>query len=59
MLNFGWTVGELVRRASGRSLGTYFQEAVAGPLGIDFWIGLPEDVESAGGADAAVRAVAG
>jgi CubicO group peptidase (beta-lactamase class C family) len=45
MLNFGWTVGELVRRASGRSLGRYFQDAVAGPLGLDFWIGLPEEIE--------------
>ncbi len=45
MINFGWTVGELVRRASGRSLGTYFREAVAEPLGIDFWIGLPEEHE--------------
>ena len=25
MINFGWTVGELVRRVSGRSLGTFFQ----------------------------------
>jgi CubicO group peptidase (beta-lactamase class C family) len=46
MLNFGWTVGELVRRASGRSLGTYFQEAIAEPLGIEFWIGLPDAIES-------------
>jgi CubicO group peptidase (beta-lactamase class C family) len=45
MLNFGWTVGELVRRVSGRSLGTFFAEEIAGPLGIDFWIGLPEAVE--------------
>ncbi len=45
MINFGWTVGELVRRVAGRSLGTFFQEAVAGPLGIDFWIGLPEEHE--------------
>lgn len=45
MINFGWTVGELVRRASGSSLGTFFADAIAGPLGIDFWIGLPEDVE--------------
>jgi CubicO group peptidase (beta-lactamase class C family) len=45
MINFGWTVGELVRRASGRSLGTFFREAVAAPLGIDFWIGLPEEHE--------------
>jgi CubicO group peptidase (beta-lactamase class C family) len=41
MLTFGWTVGELVRRASGRSLGTYFAEEIAGPLNADFWIGLP------------------
>ena len=45
MINFGWTVGELVRRASGRSLGTFFREAVAEPLGIDFWIGLPDEHE--------------
>jgi CubicO group peptidase (beta-lactamase class C family) len=45
MVNFGWTVGEIVRRVSGRSLGTFFREEVAGPLGIDFWIGLPEEVE--------------
>ena len=45
MINFGWTVGELVRRVSGRSLGTFFREAVAEPLGIDFWIGLPEEHE--------------
>jgi CubicO group peptidase (beta-lactamase class C family) len=45
MINFGWTVGELVRRVSGRSLGTFFQEEIAGPLGIDFWIGLPEEIE--------------
>jgi CubicO group peptidase (beta-lactamase class C family) len=45
MINFGWTVGELVRRAAGTSLGTFFQEAVAAPLGIDFWIGLPEEHE--------------
>ncbi|MEW6270211.1 MAG: serine hydrolase domain-containing protein [Thermodesulfobacteriota bacterium] len=45
MVNFGWTVGELVRRASGRSLGTFFREEIAQPLGIDFWIGLPEEHE--------------
>jgi CubicO group peptidase (beta-lactamase class C family) len=45
MINFGWTVGELVRRVSGRSLGTYFREAIAEPLGLDFWIGLPEEIE--------------
>jgi CubicO group peptidase (beta-lactamase class C family) len=42
MATFGWTVGELVRRVSGRSLGTFFRDEIAGPLGIDFWIGLPD-----------------
>ena len=42
---FGWTVGEMVRRAAGVSLGTFFQDEIAKPLGIDFWIGLPEAIE--------------
>ncbi|MGH7821373.1 MAG: serine hydrolase domain-containing protein, partial [Candidatus Binatia bacterium] len=42
---FGWLVGEVVRRVSGRSLGTFFHEEVARPLGLDFWIGLPEALE--------------
>ncbi len=45
MTNFGWTVGELVRRASGKSLGRFFQDEVADPLQIDFWIGLPKEIE--------------
>ncbi|WP_211100280.1 serine hydrolase domain-containing protein [Azospirillum halopraeferens] len=44
-LTFGWLVGEVVRRVSGRSLGTVFAEEVAGPLGLDYWIGLPEAAE--------------
>ncbi len=45
-LTFGHLVGELVRRISGRSLGTFFREEVAEPLGLDFWIGLPEEHEA-------------
>ena len=44
-LTFGWTVGEMVRRASGVSLGTFFQDEIAKPMGLDFWIGLPEAIE--------------
>ncbi len=44
-VTFGWTVGELVRRVSGKSLGTFFKDEIADPLGIDFWIGAPADVE--------------
>ncbi len=37
---FGWLVGEVVRRVTGKSLGTYWREDVAEPLGIDCNIGL-------------------
>jgi CubicO group peptidase (beta-lactamase class C family) len=45
MRTFGWLVGELVRRVDGRTIGTYFREEIAAPLGCDFWIGLPEQIE--------------
>jgi CubicO group peptidase (beta-lactamase class C family) len=38
----GFLVGEVVRRITGRSLGTVFREEIAEPLGADFHIGLPE-----------------
>jgi CubicO group peptidase (beta-lactamase class C family) len=41
-LSFGWLAGEIVRRVSGRSLGSYFHEEVARPLGLEAWIGTPE-----------------
>lgn len=43
---YGWLVGEVVRRISGKSLGTFFADEVAKPLGLDFWVGLPESQES-------------
>lgn len=42
---YGWLVGEVVRRIAGCSVGTYFREEIAAPLGLDFWIGLPEEQE--------------
>jgi CubicO group peptidase (beta-lactamase class C family) len=39
----GYLVGEVVRRVTGRGLGTFFAEEVAGPLGADFHIGLPAE----------------
>jgi CubicO group peptidase (beta-lactamase class C family) len=44
-LTYGWLVGELVRRTSGLDLGAFFRREVAEPLGLDFWIGLPEQEE--------------
>ena len=40
VLNQGHLVGEVIRRVSGRPLGRFFAEEVAGPLGVDFHIGL-------------------
>jgi len=45
MMNFGWTVGELIRRVAGQSLGAYFRSAIADPTDADCWIGLPEAFE--------------
>ena len=44
-LTFGHLAGELVRRVTGSSVGTFFRQEVAEPLGLDFWIGLPEEHE--------------
>jgi CubicO group peptidase (beta-lactamase class C family) len=44
-LSYGYLVGEVLRRITGRSLGTYFAEEVAAPLGLEFFIGLPEEYE--------------
>jgi CubicO group peptidase (beta-lactamase class C family) len=38
---FGFLAGELVRRVSGRTVGTLVREEVAKPLGADIHIGLP------------------
>ncbi|MHA6763878.1 serine hydrolase domain-containing protein [Streptacidiphilus sp. PAMC 29251] len=38
---FGWLVGEVIRRVSGRTPGRFFAEEIAAPLGADFFIGLP------------------
>jgi CubicO group peptidase (beta-lactamase class C family) len=40
-LTQGFLVGEVVRRITGRSLGTVFRTEIAEPLGADFYIGLP------------------
>jgi CubicO group peptidase (beta-lactamase class C family) len=39
---FGALVDEPVRRLTGLTLGGYWREMIAGPLDLDFWIGLPE-----------------
>jgi CubicO group peptidase (beta-lactamase class C family) len=45
-VTYGWLVGEVLRRITGRSVGRFFADEVAGPLGLEFWIGLPEDLQA-------------
>ncbi|MDQ3106919.1 MAG: beta-lactamase family protein [Actinomycetota bacterium] len=44
-LTYGWLVGEVIKRVDGRSIGRFFADEVAKPLGLDFFIGLPETEE--------------
>lgn len=39
-VTYGFLVGELVRRVTGRSLGTYLREEVTAPLQADFYVGF-------------------
>ena len=39
---FGALTDGPVRRLTGKSLGAFWREMIAAPLGLDFWIGLPE-----------------
>ncbi|HWA62006.1 MAG TPA: serine hydrolase domain-containing protein [Caulobacteraceae bacterium] len=42
-VTYGFLAGEIFRRADGRRLGQAFREDIAAPLGLDLWIGLPDD----------------
>ncbi len=48
-ITYGWLVGEVIRRISGRSCGQFVQDEIAAPLGVDFYIGLTasEDARTA------------
>jgi CubicO group peptidase (beta-lactamase class C family) len=45
-VTFGHLNGELIRRVSGQTVGRYFRENVAEPLGVDFYIGFGEEHDS-------------
>ncbi|PPK92401.1 CubicO group peptidase (beta-lactamase class C family) [Kineococcus xinjiangensis] len=44
-LTHGWITGELLRRVDGRDAATFIAEELSGPLGLDLWVGLPEELE--------------
>jgi CubicO group peptidase (beta-lactamase class C family) len=45
-MTYGWLAGELVRRASGKSIGRFVRDEIARPLDAEFYIGLPEAQEA-------------
>jgi len=45
-LTHAFTTGELVKRITGKTIGQFFRDEVAGPWDIDFHIGLPESEDS-------------
>jgi CubicO group peptidase (beta-lactamase class C family) len=42
MHTYGWLVGEVIRRVTGRTVGQFVAGEIAGPLDADFFIGLPD-----------------
>jgi CubicO group peptidase (beta-lactamase class C family) len=45
-ITFGWLVGEVVRRISGKSLGAYFHDEIAKPIGADAHIGIGPEFDA-------------
>jgi CubicO group peptidase (beta-lactamase class C family) len=43
-LTYGFLLGEVVRRVTGKSVGDLVAAEIAGPLGLDLWVGAPDDV---------------
>ncbi|KUN06606.1 esterase [Streptomyces yokosukanensis] len=39
---FSWLTGELIRRITSRPVGAWIAQEIAGPVGADLWLGLPE-----------------
>jgi CubicO group peptidase (beta-lactamase class C family) len=69
-VTYGWLVGEVIRRITGRTPGAFLRDELSGPLGLDLWVGLPDELQArvapltnkglppAGDAGAAERAAA-
>ncbi|WP_214413059.1 serine hydrolase domain-containing protein [Sphaerisporangium fuscum] len=43
-LTYGFLVGEVVRRVTGRTVGEVVADEIAGPRGLELWLGAPDDV---------------
>lgn len=45
-LTWGWLAGEILRRIDGRSVGAFLRDEIATPLGLDFHIGAPPELDA-------------
>ena len=43
---YGFLIGEVVRRVTGKSLGTYLRDEIGGPAGVDFFIGVGPELDA-------------
>lgn len=41
-ITYGYLAGEIFRRVDGRTMGQALRDDLAGPFGLDLWIGLPD-----------------
>lgn len=42
----GFIAGELVRRVTGKTIGTFLQDEICGPLGLDYFIGMDAEQQA-------------
>ncbi len=42
VLTMGYLIGAVVKQVTGRTIGAFIQDEICGPLGLDYWIGLPD-----------------
>lgn len=45
-ITYGWLVGELIRRVTGRRPNDFLQDELCGPWGAEAWIGAPPEVDA-------------
>ncbi|WP_225822357.1 serine hydrolase domain-containing protein [Streptomyces naphthomycinicus] len=43
---YSWLTGELLRRITGRPVGAWIADEIAGPVGADLWLGLPDSARA-------------
>ncbi|HEY3682873.1 MAG TPA: serine hydrolase domain-containing protein [Streptosporangiaceae bacterium] len=44
-ITYGYLVGEVIQRVTGKTVGTLLRERVAGPLGLDVHLGAPAEID--------------